>query len=151
VTGEPCHGTTDCRSGQCVTELNNGVPTGWIGGYCVGNCLLPTGYNPNTFFAGTALPAGSCTGNAICFPVGGTQGDGDLGTCYDACTTPSDCRLGYSCLRQFQLGSGGTATFTNGLCVPVNCTPGACPTGYECVTVTAADGSTRNVCAPSGG
>ncbi|MCC6874457.1 MAG: hypothetical protein IT378_09160 [Sandaracinaceae bacterium] len=148
VSGDPCDAPSDCRSGACIPETNaTGVPTGWIHGYCVGNCVLPRGYNSNTYFDGDALPAATCPGDAVCLPAGSTQSRGDLGTCYDQCTSNGDCREGYGCLQQFGLQSGGTASFSNGLCVPANCQSSGCPTGYECVTVTGLNGQPRAVCA----
>lgn len=149
VTGEACGQPEDCQSGQCIQELTeDGVPTGWIGGYCVGNCILPSGYNTSSFFSGDALPQGTCAGDAVCIPAGGAMSRGDLGTCYDQCTGDGDCRPGYGCLQQIQLGGGGSANYSNGLCVPEDCGSAGCPTGYDCVTVMGANGP-RNVCAPS--
>ena len=150
VTGEGCGLPEDCRSGQCVPELSpEGVPTGWVGGYCTGNCILPPGFNNNDFYMGDALPQATCAGDAVCLPAQG-QSRGDLGTCYDQCTRDSDCRDGYGCLKEIQLASGGVSSFTNGVCVPAACgAADPCPEGYTCVTVRGADGQPRNVCDPS--
>jgi hypothetical protein len=149
LTGEPCDSNADCRSGQCATEIDpNGVPTGWVQGYCIGNCIIPPGFNSNNFFSGDMLPQGTCPGDAVCLPGQG-QANGDLGTCYDQCMSDADCRDGYGCLQDIQLASGGAASYPNGLCVPKACNPAAddCPSGYECVTVNDANGA-RQVCAP---
>ncbi|HJL18751.1 MAG TPA: hypothetical protein RMH99_24025 [Sandaracinaceae bacterium LLY-WYZ-13_1] len=149
VTGEGCAESEDCRSEQCIAELNeSGVPTGWVGGYCVGNCVLPSGFNNNDFYAGDELPPGTCPGEAICIPAGNGQSRGDLGRCYHGCEADADCRDGYSCLREFNLASGGVASYPNGICVPGSCASDGCPTGYECVNVTGSDGMTRAVCSP---
>lgn len=146
VTGEPCIEGTDCRSGQCVGEVTAmGAPTGWIGGYCIASCMIPSGYNTSTFFAGDALPRGTCAGDAVCIPAEG-YAEGDLGTCYDQCLSDDDCRAGYTCLRDIALTGGGASSYSNGLCVPDDCGRVGCPSGYTCVTVMGANGA-RNVCA----
>jgi hypothetical protein len=149
LTGEACESNDDCRSGQCVLEVNEaGVPTGWIHGYCVAPCIVPHGYNSNTFFAGDELPQGTCAGDAVCYPVA-NQSEGDLGNCYGECASDDDCREGYGCLKDFQLASGGTASYPNGFCVPAACDgTHPCPSGYGCVTVNGANGA-QNVCAPN--
>lgn len=144
-TGEPCDFPDDCRSGLCATEMDaNRIPTGWVQGYCSGNCILPSGFNNNDFFAGDTLPSGTCPGDAVCLPSQG-QSRGDLGTCYDECETDADCRTGYGCLNAIQLNSGQVARFTNGACVPADCGSSPCPSGYQCVTVNSQSGA-RNVC-----
>lgn len=149
LTGEACAENDDCRSGQCAPEVNEeGVPTGWVGGYCVGNCILPSGFNNNDFFAGDALPQATCPGDAVCLPANG-QARGDLGRCYDQCAADGDCREGYTCLMEISLASGGVSTYPNGLCVPDDCSMTGCPNGYDCVTVTGSDGRPRNVCSPT--
>ncbi len=147
ITGEACRTNDDCRSGQCVQEVDeNDVPTGWVGGYCISNCIIPSGYNTSSFFSGESLPQGTCAGDAVCLPATGYS-RGDLGTCYDQCTSDADCRDGYGCLKQIQLGGGGFSTYQNGLCVPNDCGAEGCPVGYTCVTVMTTNGN-RNVCAP---
>lgn len=144
VTGEPCADSDGCRSGQCIGEENaGGQPTGWVGGYCVGNCVLPLGYNNSTVFDGDTLPAGGCPGDAICLPADfGHGAQFDLGRCYDQCATDTDCsREGYVCLTQL-----GDFSFTNGLCVPGNCDMDGCPAGYRCQAIPDGQGGTRNVC-----
>jgi hypothetical protein len=144
LTGDPCMTGADCRSGQCNAEGTHSNPSGWIHGSCVAPCRLPTGFNTSNFFSGTTLPAGTCTGDAICIP-GSQYGTNDLGTCIDACTGDSDCREGYGCLKQF-----GSSSFDNGICVPRDCTRGTCPTGYSCVQVVNSAGTgTTGVCAPN--
>lgn len=147
LTGEACADDDGCRSAQCVPEVNEaGVPTGWVGGYCLGNCVVPSGYNTSDFFSGDALPQGTCPGDAVCWPANG-MARGDLGTCYDQCMGAGDCRPGYRCLQDIQLQTR-VVSYTNGICVPDDCASAGCPTGYSCVTVTGGDGEARNVCAP---
>ena len=139
----------DCRSGQCIGEENatTGVPTGWVGGYCVSNCILPPGYNNNDFFAGDALPNGGCPGDAVCIPADFSQtAQRDLGRCYAQCEADGDCREGYTCLKDINLASGGVSSYSNGLCLPGNCDMDGCPSGYRCQTVTDSSGRQRAVC-----
>ncbi|MGE0784254.1 MAG: hypothetical protein AB7S26_01100 [Sandaracinaceae bacterium] len=149
VTGEACDNGDQCKSGACIAEVDrNGVPTGWVGGYCTGNCILPAGYNSNSFFDGPELPNGGCPGDALCIPqTFAHSSQRDLGTCYDACTESGTCRGGYTCLTSFQT-SGGAATYPTGICVPGDCTMAGCPTGYECQTLDAGTMNERSVCAP---
>ncbi len=147
VHGDPCTANADCRSEQCLLERSTaGTPTGWNGGYCYGPCILPNGYNTNTFFDGTALPQGTCPEGDVCF-VNGSYTRGDLGACLHGCATDADCRgaEGYSCLKDFDLPSGGTSSYTNGVCLPIDCNVDDCPTGYMCQSVATASG-TRYVC-----
>ncbi len=118
-TGAACGLAEDCLSANCLTRQDNGdgTATVWPGGYCAGPCILPTGWNNNTLFDGETLPAGTCAGDAVCFPSGSLT-RGDLGSCLDSCTSNSDCRSGYGCRQSFQLGSGTTVNFSNGICVP---------------------------------
>lgn len=115
VTGEACAGNGDCASEQCVPAAN-----GWPGGYCISDCILPSGWNSNNLYNGDRLPPGSCAGDAICFPVSlASASRQDRGICYDSCENGADCRDGYTCQRSYQLRQGGpTYTFDNGRCVP---------------------------------
>lgn len=146
ATGEPCEGEDTCRSGECLPEVNaTGVPTGWVGGSCSGNCILPAGYSSNFFFSGTLLPRAGCAGETdVCFPSSSLS-EGDLGLCLRGCTSPADCRPGFSCVTQFQT-TGGSASFDNGVCLPIDCSRTACPDGYRCRQVSRSDGSVDNVC-----
>jgi hypothetical protein len=147
ITGEPCGSGADCRSGTCQPPEVDGNPTGWAEGMCTSNCILPPGYNSNTFFDGTRLPQGGCAGDAVCFPDA-SYTEGDLGICFDRCATPEDCRLGYECTAGFPTASGATATFDDGVCLPADCSRADCPAGYECTPVMYTDGSVRNICDP---
>lgn len=148
TTGQPCRSDSACRSGLCAEEVTEaGVPTGNVGGSCVSNCILPTGYNSNSFFDGSSLPNGSCVGGAVCFPTNSFS-EGDLGVCLAECHGDGDCRPGYACGNAFNTASGTPATFDNGVCLPIDCSRAACPSGYTCARVPRADGSVRNVCAP---
>jgi hypothetical protein len=118
VTGDPCNGPEDCLSGQCIGEVDaSGAPTGWNGGYCAANCILPAGYSNSQFWVDSVLPQSTCVGDAVCLPSN-SNSRGDLGTCYDACTGDGDCRAGYTCLKDIQLGNGTVRNYENGLCVP---------------------------------
>jgi len=149
VTGETCANDDACRSGACITEVDDaGQPSGWVGGYCISNCILPPGYNTNSFFEGDALPSGSCPGDTVCLPrTFRAASRGDLGACYDQCTGDGDCRQGYTCLQEFRVGMG-SASYSNGVCVPGNCMEDGCPTGYGCVVLNEGTMDARAVCAP---
>lgn len=146
ATGEMCAGNDDCLSGSCLLETSAGAPTGWNGGYCLGACLLPMGYNTNTFFSGDAYPTEQCADAQVCYPVGSLT-RGDPGVCVSVCDTDADCREdeGYACDKTVGLSDGSTKTFTNGVCFPINCAERTCPTGYECVGV-GSGADRRNVC-----
>lgn len=147
LTGEACGSDDACRSGICIEQISNGQPTGYLGGTCVSNCILPTGYNSSTFFGGTLLPRGDCVGEAICFPTTSLS-EGDLGVCQQACRSAADCRPGLQCASSFNTSSGTPASFDNGVCMPIDCSRTACPSGSTCARVPRADGSFSNVCAP---
>jgi len=94
--GGPCSSDGQCASGECFEGGSSTQPTGWVDGTCVGNCILPSGFNNNDFFAGDALPPGTCPGeNPVCIPRGQAQSRQDLGLCLQGCSTASDCRQGY--------------------------------------------------------
>lgn len=148
VTGGPCNSNADCASGECFTAGTPQQPTGWAAGYCVGDCILPAGYNNNDFFFGDALPPGTCAGEQpVCIPrVTAAQSRQDHGICLQGCTDASDCRTGYECARRV-----GNKTFDVGFCRPGICGAGGtvtCPTGHTCVTVQTQNGTTRT-CAPN--
>jgi hypothetical protein len=155
--GEGCATNEDCTSERCQAAFNAGTPTGFNGGYCFGPCIIPEGWNTNTLYStpdcGEAdqpdctLPSASCPGDAVCFPDFGFA-RGDLGVCLDGCLDDTDCRQaeGYQCVRSFAL-AGGTRTFVNGICQPINCMATPCPDGYTCRTITAG-GRRSYVCAP---
>ncbi|MDQ3031401.1 MAG: hypothetical protein M3Y87_03220 [Myxococcota bacterium] len=148
LTGEPCGSGAACLSGLCIEEVDDdGAPTGYLGGTCVSNCILPSGYNTSTFFGGTMLPRGDCVGNAVCFPTSSLS-EGDLGVCQQACAGDGDCRPGLQCASSFNTSSGRPASFDNGVCLPIDCSRAACPSGSRCVGVPRADGSVSNICAP---
>ena len=112
-TGEPCAGNEACRSVLCNPAAN-----GWPGGYCLGLCILPVGYNSTSLFEGDTLPQADCPADAICFLYDEHNSPGDQGVCVRGCTGDDDCRSGYTCRRSFQVGSGSTRTFENGYCTP---------------------------------
>ena len=143
--GAPCAANADCRSNECITEINaGGYPSGFPGGYCVTRCILPAGYNGNTYFSGPALPQGGCVGGAICIPSR-SFAEGDPGICVDECDVPSDCPLS-DCVKDFPLASGDTATFTNGVCLPIDCAVDECPAGTTCRTFTPTGGRRTSSC-----
>ncbi|UJR83749.1 Hypothetical protein I5071_58200 [Sandaracinus amylolyticus] len=145
AVGEPCGGDDECRSAACLLEANGGTPSGFVGGSCIGRCILPAGYNSNFFFSGPVLPRAGCAGETdVCFPDGSLT-EGDLGVCLDGCTSSADCRPGYACRQTFQTASS-SASFENGVCLPIDCASTACPTGYQCRQVPRSDGSVSNVC-----
>jgi hypothetical protein len=146
--GGLCMNDTDCRSGFCNPARDSFGATGWTGGYCLGTCILPIGYNSSNFFDGDALPQATCPTDDVCFPNGSLT-QRDLGVCLAGCTTDADCRAdeAYFCRHNFAGSSGVTQTYTNGVCWPINCSaPGStCPTGYGCQMIST-PGGTRSVC-----
>jgi len=145
-TGGVCAEDGDCLSGDCILSHSGGSATGWNLGYCIGSCILPLGYNTNTFFAGDALPAGTCSGAAVCYPNGSLT-HGDLGVCLSSCSSNADCRVedGYECVQEVPLTSGDISRYTNGVCLPISCRYDPCPTGFMCQTISSSSG-TRWVC-----
>lgn len=143
-TGGPCTENGDCLSDDCIQPYDPGF-SGWPDGYCLGYCILPMGYNTNTFYSGETLPQGTCSGDSICFP-NGSYTRGDLGVCFDGCTVDADCREAYYCLRSIDLPSGGTSRYTNGVCLPLDCGTTACPTGFTCRSLRTSSGGTINRC-----
>lgn len=145
--GAPCSSDGQCASGECFEGGTSVNPTGWVNGTCVGNCILPSGFNNSDFFAGDALPPGTCPGeNPVCIPRGQAQSRQDLGLCLQGCSSAEDCRQGYQCARDL-----GGKTFDVGFCRPGVCGPGGnvtCPQDHTCVTVPTQQGTTR-VCAPN--
>lgn len=114
ITGEACASGDACASGACVPPAN-----GFTGGYCISNCVLPMGFNTNTFFEGTVLPPGGCPDDGICMPFNGSFAARDLGVCLDGCMEDGDCRTGYFCRKDYQLQMGGpTFSYENGVCWP---------------------------------
>jgi len=109
-TGDPCANGDQCLSGTCLT-------TDWPGGYCIGHCVLPTGYNSNTFFSEDAYPTEQCPENNVCYPVDSLARD-NAGVCLKVCDSDADCRPEYFCDKETDLSSGSTKTFTNGICFP---------------------------------
>lgn len=152
LSGESCATEDDCRSGQCIQEIQGGMPSGWVGGSCVGNCILPSGWNSNTLYTNPAdpsdrvLPAANCPDSEVCFPNGALT-ERSPGLCIDSCRTNSDCRVdeGFFCQQTWML-SGGAQTFDNGICVPINCAGTDCPSGLTCTTIMTARGPSQ-VCA----
>jgi hypothetical protein len=145
VTGGTCADNPDCQSEQCLPERSGLTPSGWNGGYCIGPCILPAGYNSSTFFGEDTLPQGTCVDGDVCFPNGSLT-RGDLGVCLAGCDSDADCRAdeGYECRKSFAT-AGGNNTFTNGVCFRIDCGTTPCPTGFSCRAVMTTAG-TLNVC-----
>ena len=144
-TGDPCANDDACLSGFCIEQADStGTPSGWVGGTCVGNCILPPGYNNNTFFAQDALPTEQCPEGNVCFPNGDLS-QREAGLCIQGCGGAGDCRPGYFCRQTFELPMG-PKTFTNGVCFPIDCSTEMCPAGTTCREVRFSDGSTANRC-----
>ena len=142
-TGGECTEDADCKSNDCLQPYAPGF-SGWVDGYCLGYCILPVGYNTNTFYDGETLPQATCAGDSICWPGAGSYGRGDLGVCLDGCTTDADCREddAFYCLKSIEL-AGGTSTYTNGVCLPLDCADRACPTGFTCQSLSTSSGTIR--------
>ncbi len=148
-TGGPCTDDDGCMSGNCIPPYDPGF-SGWANGYCISGCILPMGYNTNTFFSGDALPQGTCAGDAVCFP-NGSYTRGDLGVCLAGCTTDADCRAdeAYYCLKDIDLPSGDTSHYTRGVCLPMSCQSDPCPSGFSCRTLPTSSGTIYR-CEPTG-
>lgn len=144
-TGDACTGNDSCLSQDCIEQT---ASNGYVGGYCISLCRISAGFNSSDFFSGDTLPAGTCGGtSSVCIPYGSQNGEGDLGICLAACTSDGDCRPGFACTQSVGLSSGGTHTFTNGWCDPIDClTQGACPTGTTCHRGTDSNGNPLGRC-----
>ncbi len=147
--GARCGADGDCRSSSCITEVDSdGFPSGFVGGACVALCVLPAGYNQNSFYSEAALPRGTCPGGAICFP-NRSFAEGDPGLCLDECGGPADCGPGLECAKDFPLASGDVARFDNGVCLPVDCQRDGCPSGYACQPIPVGGGRNIYRCGPT--
>lgn len=130
--GAACADDAACLSNRCYPPVDAvGDATGFLGGYCMTTCILPAGYNGNSFYVGTSLPGGTCPADAICFP-NPSFAEGDPGICLDECTAAGDCRAGFECTKDFRLSSGDTASYDNGVCLPISCDTAECPPGSAC-------------------
>jgi hypothetical protein len=93
--GSACSADGDCTSGTCLTPAS--YPP-YVGGYCSQKQCT------------TSCPAGSfCTNGAA------TMGS----ACLKLCTTPADCRSGYSCCTE--------ASMNMKVCAPSTGTSLQCP------------------------
>ncbi len=141
-TGDPCTTDAACRGNNCV---NDSGTNGYLDGYCISLCRIPSGYNSSDFYSGDTLPSGTCGGsNSVCIPYGSQYGENDLGICLEACSSAADCRPGFECT---QTVSG--RTFTNGWCDPIDCVAsgaGSCPAGTTCHTGTDSQGNRIGRC-----
>lgn len=146
--GGLCTNNAECRSEFCNPARDTFGATGWTGGYCLGTCIMPIGYNSSNFFDGDDLPQATCPTGDVCFPNGSLT-QRDLGVCLSGCMTDTDCRAdeAYFCRHNFAGSSGVTQTYGVGVCWPINCSaPGAmCPTGYGCQMISTPSGA-RSVC-----
>ena len=148
-TAAPCNTNAMCASGFCIPEVGrSGTPTSYTQGYCTAYCVLPAGFNTNTFYAGSELPVdGSCAGDSICMPLNGSVARRDVGLCHDGCYEDEDCRdQHYFCDHTW--GFQRQTNFDNGVCMPRDCRTAACPSGHRCVNVQLQNGSTSGRCAP---
>jgi hypothetical protein len=119
LIGEACATSDDCASGACRLNTlgQNGAQTRWPGGYCVGTCRLPEGYNANQFYVGgTELPSGTCPETDVCFP-GNLFSEGNLGTCFRGCFDDEECRSGYRCSFGPFISTEND-TYDRGICIP---------------------------------
>jgi hypothetical protein len=73
AVGAPCTAASDCASGICFAQTEDGGPTGWTGGTCADVCV-----------------DGVCSSGA-CSVLS------DQTWCLEACTTDTDCRTDYVC------------------------------------------------------
>ena len=145
-TGGECAADEDCKSSDCILPYAPGF-SGWVDGYCIGLCVLPSGYNTSTFYSGDELPQGTCAGDAVCWPGAGSYTARDPGLCLDGCTTDADCRQddAYFCLKSIDLPGGGASSYNNGVCLPLDCGTTACPAGFTCRMIRTS-GGTINRC-----
>jgi cysteine-rich repeat protein len=100
--GIPCTANADCAGGFCITEIENG----WPSGSCSGVCVLATD---------------DCPGGGSCTDLG--NGDG-TGYCLVPCSQASECRDGYGCSDAGGLGAT--------LCLPSCTDKAQCPTVHYC-------------------
>ena len=121
--GEACSEGSDCQSGTCYTTEGGAT---WTDGYCVGPCILPAGYNSNTYFdanfdgaTDADLPQGTCADGAVCYLniLDFSDTEGDAGVCMAACNSNDDCRDGYGC-GVFSIYTSVSATFELAVCLP---------------------------------
>ena len=124
--GDPCTMGSDCRTGNCYPEVDSAMPTGFLGGYCIGFGRIPD----VSEFTNGVLPRSDCPPGSVVLPDSGSA-TGDLTFCFRTCTHASDCRVGYTCGAALM---GSTPTL---ICIPLDCsmTGMTCPTGTTCQTV----------------
>lgn len=129
--GAPCVSDDACRSGRCITEVDEGTgePTGWLGGACISFARL------GPIEQGAPLPQSNCPNGSVTIPFDGTRA-GDIAFCLQGCADATMCRPGYGCERLDLTMPAGAMTST-GVCLPLDCAAqGAmCPTGYTCQTM----------------
>lgn len=112
--GAPCREDGDCR-GACITEEFDGLPTGWIDGYCESFGRVP---DPALYGPRIPLPRSNCPAGSVLVPAESQANEGDWGECFKECRADSDCRLNYRCLFFEYRGGGRSAT---GYCSAFNC------------------------------
>lgn len=131
--GDPCTTDSDC-AGFCVQEVQNGAPSGWLGGNCASVGRLP---DRSLYQPGQPLPRSNCPEGTVALPGNGVLAPGDMAVCLPVCTADSDCRVGRRCNRDV-LGLGIPPT--NGFCQPIDCfdpryrgmSNSGCPAGTSC-------------------
>lgn len=131
INGAPCVDDGDCRSGLCIPEVDDRIglrPTGFLRGYCTSYAPLPT---EATFAAasGMNMPTSNCPPGNVVLP-NPAAAPGSATRCLAACTADAQCREGYFCDKQ----GGGTATYANGACTPIDCAQAGrmCPSTTSC-------------------
>lgn len=146
-TGGTCSASSNmCRSGLCrVEEVTSGtrrIPTGFLGGYCISRCILPSA----DAFMGERLPRGGCPMQSVCIAENATAQTQGIGTCMRECMADGDCRAGYTCLHPDR--TDGSGPYTNGYCAPLNCRAMDmnCPAGFLCVETTTDGGPVTGRC-----
>lgn len=131
--GEPCTTYSECRGYVCIPEMNEGSPTGWVGGSCL---AYGRQLGPDAYADGAPIPRSNCAEGLAMPPIGWLQNgaaEGDSAYCLPTCDTDAECREGYEC--EHTGSAPGAPTFSTGLCAPIDdCHLGThtCPTGYEC-------------------
>ncbi len=155
--GAPCEVATDCASGQCLSAVKNGAPTGWAAGMCVDGCsggMCATG-SACAQVLGGAWCVEACAGGGTCRPgylcgngnacLPDCRNGGALCASGQACGADGRCAttsvtlaaIGQSCAQNSDCQSGQCTTdagWTGGTCTS-SCVVGSatCPTGSTCL------------------
>lgn len=134
--GGTCVENFDCRSGRCFEEFNvtSGEASGYLGGLCYSRCTVPEASE----YARPTYPRGDCPEGSVCAREPG-QVAGQTALCRRSCTSNTDCRGGYICLKASRGADAGT--YDNGYCAPMNChyMTQTCPSDATCLTTRSDD------------